>query len=112
MTYEEAIRVIESNRPTSGYTMLCEALDIAKEAIEKQIPKKPIRANRAIKINGQLFMNDDREALIEIKELIDNHWGIDPIYYTDSENRAQAEAARLCCYINEIINSVEDAQTF
>lgn len=42
MTYEEAIRVIESNRPTSGYTMLCEALDIAKEAIEKQIPKKPV----------------------------------------------------------------------
>ena len=36
MTYEEAIKVIESNRPTSGYTMLCEALDIAKEALEKQ----------------------------------------------------------------------------
>ena len=63
MTYEEAIKVIESNKPTSGYTMLCEALDIAKEAIEKQIPKKPIRANRAIKINGQLFMNDDNEFL-------------------------------------------------
>lgn len=42
MTYEEAIRVIESNRPTSGYTMLCEALDIAKKAIEKQIPKSLI----------------------------------------------------------------------
>lgn len=40
MTYEEAIKIIESNRPTSGYTMLCEALDIAKEALEKQIPKK------------------------------------------------------------------------
>ena len=45
MTYEEAIKVIESNRPTSGYTMLCEALDIAKEAIEKQIPKKPYLDN-------------------------------------------------------------------
>ena len=112
MTYEEAIRVIESNRPTSGYTMLCEALDIAVEAIEKQIPKKPIRANRAIKINGQLFMNDEREALTEIKELIDQYWGVDPIYYTGSEDTEEAEAARLCCCINEIINSVEGAQTF
>lgn len=41
MTYEEAIKVIESNRPTSGYSMLCKALDIAKEALEKQMPKKP-----------------------------------------------------------------------
>lgn len=35
MTYEEAIKVIESNRPTSGYTMLCEALDKAKEAFNR-----------------------------------------------------------------------------
>ena len=42
MTYEEAIKVIESNKPTSGYTMLCEALDIAKEAMEKQMPKNLI----------------------------------------------------------------------
>ena len=37
----EAIEVIEKNRPTSGYTMLNEALDIAINALEKQIPKKP-----------------------------------------------------------------------
>lgn len=45
MTYKEAIKVIESNRPTSGYMSLCEALDIAKEALEKQIPKKPYLDN-------------------------------------------------------------------
>lgn len=61
MTYEEAIKVIESNRPTSGYTMLCEALDMAKEVLEKQMPKKPIRANRAIEIDGQLVMIDENE---------------------------------------------------
>ena len=38
----EAIEVIEKNRPTSGYTMLNEALDMAIKALEKQIPKKPI----------------------------------------------------------------------
>ena len=52
----------------------------------------------------------EREALTGIKELIDNHWGVDPIYYTDNENKEQAEAARLCCCINEIINNVEDGR--
>lgn len=50
----------------------------------------------------------EREALTEIKELIDGYWGVDPIYYTNSENKEEAEAARLCCCINEIINNVED----
>ena len=50
----------------------------------------------------------EREALTEIKELIDQYWSVDPIYYTDSENKEQAEAARLSCCINEIINNVED----
>lgn len=38
----EAIEIIKSNYPTSGYYMLCEALDIAVEVLEKQLPKKPI----------------------------------------------------------------------
>jgi hypothetical protein len=38
----EAIETIKSNYPTSGYYMLCEALDTAIEALEKQLPKKPI----------------------------------------------------------------------
>ncbi len=37
----EAIETIKSNYPTSGYYMLCEALDIAIEALEKQLSKKP-----------------------------------------------------------------------
>ena len=41
MTYKEAIETIESNRPTAGYTMLQEALDMAIQALEKQIPQKP-----------------------------------------------------------------------
>ena len=38
----EAIEIIKSNYPTSGYYMLCEALNIAVEVLEKQLPKKPI----------------------------------------------------------------------
>lgn len=38
----EAIEIIKSNYPTSGYYMLCEALDTAIEALEKQLSKKPI----------------------------------------------------------------------
>lgn len=41
MTENEAIKVIEKNRPTSGYAMLNEALDIAINALEKRISKKP-----------------------------------------------------------------------
>ena len=36
----EAIEIIKSNYPTSGYYMLCEALDTAIEALEKQLSKK------------------------------------------------------------------------
>ena len=38
----KAIEIIKSNYPTSGYYVLCEALDTAIEALEKQLPKKPI----------------------------------------------------------------------
>ena len=36
MTRKEAINAIQSNRPTSGYTMLCEALDMAIDALREQ----------------------------------------------------------------------------
>ena len=39
MTCEEAIKIIQSNRPKSGYMMLNEALDIAISALERDTPK-------------------------------------------------------------------------
>ena len=41
MTENEAIEVIKSNQPTSGYVLFNEALGIAINALRKQIPKKP-----------------------------------------------------------------------
>lgn len=41
LTCQEAIETLESNRPTSGYFMLNLAIDMAKEALSKQNPKKP-----------------------------------------------------------------------
>ena len=41
----EAIECLKSNKPTTGYMMLQEAVDFAIQALEKQIPKKPIFAN-------------------------------------------------------------------
>ena len=38
--YKEAIQAIKSNYPPSNYTMLRDGLDLAIEALEKQIPKK------------------------------------------------------------------------
>ena len=37
----EAIECLKSNKPTSGYVMLQESIDMAINALEKQIPKKP-----------------------------------------------------------------------
>ena len=39
----EAIECLKSNKPTSGYLMLQESIDMAIQALEKQMPKKPIR---------------------------------------------------------------------
>jgi hypothetical protein len=40
---------------------ITEALNMAIKALNKQIPKKPIKANRIIKKDGSLFLNDDNE---------------------------------------------------
>ncbi len=37
----EAIECLKSNKPTSRYLMLQESVDMAVEALEKQISKKP-----------------------------------------------------------------------
>lgn len=45
MTYEEAIEILRRNKPTADAikcgTELCAAVDIAVEAIDRRIPKKP-----------------------------------------------------------------------
>ena len=41
MTNKEAIKAIKCNYPPENYTILREALDMAMEALEKQMPKKP-----------------------------------------------------------------------
>lgn len=46
----------------------------------------------------------EHEALTKIHELIDRYWGADLMRYTNSENTAEAGAAKLCCEINETIN--------
>ena len=43
MKITEAINAIKCNKPTSGYTILCEALDMAVDALEKQMPKRPFK---------------------------------------------------------------------
>lgn len=44
-----------------------------------------------------------QRALKEIEDLIGCYWGIDPAYYTGSENEEEAGAAKLCCKILEAI---------
>ena len=51
----EAIEIIKSNYPTSGYYMLREALDTAIEALEKQLPKKVEKRTEYRDLNGNLI---------------------------------------------------------
>ena len=55
MKIKEAINAIKENKPTSGYTILCEALDMAVSALEKQIPKKPDLEGDGYDENGELI---------------------------------------------------------
>lgn len=43
MTYEEAIKILTEIKPIpiDGFKIIAEAYDLAIEALEKQIPKKP-----------------------------------------------------------------------
>ena len=43
ITNEEAIKAIKCNYPPENYTILREGLDMAIGALEKQIPKKPVK---------------------------------------------------------------------
>lgn len=45
----EAIDCLKSNKPTSGYLMLQEAIGMAIQALEKQIPKKPLQKSYMVK---------------------------------------------------------------
>ena len=44
-----------------------------------------------------------KNVLEKIEGLIGEYWGTNPIYYTDSKNKEEAGAAKLCCKILEII---------
>ena len=43
-------------------------------------------------------------VLEKIESLIGEYWGTDPVYYTNSKNKEEAGAAKLCCKILEAIH--------
>ncbi len=45
-----------------------------------------------------------KNVLEKIEGLIEEYWGTDPVYYTDSKNEEEADAAKLCCKILEVIH--------
>lgn len=45
-----------------------------------------------------------QQSIAEIERLIDEYWGTDPVYYTDSEDKEEADVAKLCCKILEAIH--------
>lgn len=47
--------------------------------------------------------SERKGVLEEIENLIGEYWGTNPIYYTDSKDKEEADAAKLCCKILEAI---------
>ena len=52
----------------------------------------------------------NKNVLEEIEDLIGEHWGTEPIYYTDSKNKEEADAAKLCCKILEVIRTARGGE--
>lgn len=55
------------------------------------------------RVEGRCSDTATQQALKEIEDLIGFYWGTDPAYYTGSENKEEADAAKLCCKILETI---------
>ena len=64
------------------------------------------RRVRAETVEENSFLTT-KNALEEIEDLIEKHWGTDPAYYTGSENKEEADAAKLCCKILEAIRMAQ-----
>lgn len=67
MTYEEARKALEITQQSlaqsykAGSHLAMEKNGLAIEALEKQIPKKPIKANYIVKVNGVDTLLDENE---------------------------------------------------
>lgn len=48
-------------------------------------------------------LSTTKNILEEIENLIGEYWGCNPIYYTDSRDKEESGAAKLCCKILEAI---------
>lgn len=48
-------------------------------------------------------LSTNKNVLEKIEGLIGEYWGTDPIYYTNSKNKEESGAAKLCCKILEAI---------
>lgn len=55
--------------------------------------------------------SERKDVLDEIENLIGEYWGTNPIYYTDSKNKEEANAAKLCCKILETIRIAQRGET-
>ena len=55
-------------------------------------------------------LSTNKNVLEEIEDLIGEHWGAEPIYYTDSKNKEEADAAKLCCKILEVIRTAQGGE--
>ena len=76
-TNEEAIECLKKNKPTNGYIMLQESVDMAITALEKQIP---------IKVSGNRYGTGKCPICDEAQE--DSWWAFGGIHYCSNCGQA------------------------
>ena len=111
MTREEAIEILEANRPDPCYQMLREAVDFAVDALKAQIDKDInvpntdcIYRQAAIDERRYTFGNDEfslEAAYHDCKMVFD---GI-----TDDDSFQEADTGLILYYANEIIYALQEA---
>ena len=96
----EAIECLKSNKPTSGYVMLQESIDMAIKALEKQIPKKPILKNGE---SGSFVDYEDGHGEYKVTKWQDWVCPICGWFVGQRYNRSQNHShdQRKCNYCNE-----------
>ena len=65
-----------------------------------------VREKAAVEKNN----SDIKDVIDKVEDLIGKYWGGDPAYYTDSKNKEEADAAKLCCKILEAIRMTQGGE--
>lgn len=103
---EKGVPIYESiNVPRCRGTKESDVCDCGGDKLKCNFYER-VRAEAAEEKN----LSTTKNVLEEIENLIGEYWGCNPIYYTGSKNKEEADAAKLCCKILEAIRIAQGGE--